>query len=66
VRDEQNRREAEARVHQRSILAKRGSQKRRMQSEQYASACTCRYLDFVSLEWRSMDCAVDRIQDTSV
>jgi hypothetical protein len=49
MQDEQNRREAETCVHQRSILAKCGSQKRRMESEQYASACTCRYLNFVSL-----------------
>jgi hypothetical protein len=49
MQDEQNRREAETCVHQRSILAKCGSQKRRMESEQYASACTCRCLNFVSL-----------------
>jgi hypothetical protein len=49
MQDEQNRREAETCVHQRSILAKCGSQKRRMESEQYASACTCRYLNCVSM-----------------
>jgi hypothetical protein len=50
MRDEQNRREAEACVHQRSILAERRSQECRMEGEQYASACTCRHLNFVSMK----------------
>jgi hypothetical protein len=50
MRDEQNRRQAKACVHQRSMLAECGSQERRMEGEQYASACTCRHLNFVSMK----------------
>lgn len=49
MQDGQDRRETKARVHQRSVFAKRGSKKRWMEGEKDASACTCRYLDFVSI-----------------
>jgi hypothetical protein len=59
MRDEQDCGEAETRVHQRSVLAKRGSQERWMEGEQYASACTRRNLDFVSMKLKLMGLAYD-------